>query len=611
MADRTARILIGVDAETAAAEKGIADVGTAVGNLDQKLDAVTDGSAAKRLGDLPEPLRQAFIRAELAAQNLNTKIEQGSISGPRDLRKITIAQTLLNLEIEKSGKTLDKLGPDATATYAKLEGAQKKALAVTRQLNQDLDDATTEARLGTAGFSGFGNALEQMGGQAGKAAEALGFVGGAFAAGMAAGSAFNNFIKTDMQAQETFMSLLAMRMRTAIEGIADAFVAANQAMAAIATGDWKRLKELNGELETSFDKVTGAITKTDAELYAERDALKIAEDAAAKLAEENKRLEEAQKKAADEAKKFADAQRKIAEETRKLNESLKEQQALMQQAEIDASVNKAQGDENADQLRNTAGSIERVSGNLDKLHGTLEQQISDFGETSAAVQNTTREIAEQEKALEVLRDRYERLSESLDKHRESEDEASAAMARAQEETKALEKQKEDLRRETDALNGTAQDSILLQDHTTVALGEAGKAHAAYRNETVLVKDAKTGEQKITQQLVLETTANTEATKRQTDEQKKASTVVNETTAELGKLAAVSLAPIKDQVTTLKAELDALAAVARQAHKDMVALSKAGEDDSGSDDGISIRRSGSSTELGAGDKLGGGFKGSKP
>jgi len=592
MADRTARILIGVDTDTATAEKGFADVGVAIDRLEQKVDAATAGGKADKLGNLPEPLRQSFLRAELAAADFNRRLEIGAVTGPRDLRKVTIAQTLLNQEIEKSGLSLDKLGPEAKAAYGKLEAAQKQAIVTTSRIKEELDDVNVQTTTGTRGFTGFGDAVESMGGRAGAAAEKLGFVAAAFTAGVAAGQQFNQFAKTDMSEWNDQVELVGMRFKAAFAGIADVLVGVGEGFAAVLKGDVEGASRALSNISDGFHGVADSVSKTNDELRHERDELKNAAAEAAALVD-------AQKKAEEEAKRFAESQKKIADETRKLNEALKEQQALMQTAQIDASDNRAQGQENADQLRNTEANMRMVEQAIDAMRAKLTQQTEDFGADSAAVARSRQELEQLDDQLAMLTQRQSTLSKSLADHQAAEEAATATAKRAEEQAKALAKQKADLAKEVENLAGVTEEESLW---TNTVTGAVERYRSEVVAETMGVKesfDAGESRVKLKQRLVKITDEEAAATDKEADAQKKAATVVNETTAALKGLADIKMDAPKTELLGLKQIVDQLAESVRTVTKDMQKLSRAGSDDD--DDGIDIRRS-DPTKTG---KLGGG------
>jgi len=192
MADREAKVLIGVETDTAKAQQGFADVGASITGLETKVDRLAQTTAASGLDALTDDVRDAFKRAEMAADNFQSRLENGAVTGPRDLRKVAIAQELLTIAIEKSGKELKDLGPAAQAAYAKLEKAQKDAIVTTSRIKEKLEDVNTEAKQATPSFNGFGDALQRLGGQTAKMAEGMAAFTGALAAGWAIGEKFKS-----------------------------------------------------------------------------------------------------------------------------------------------------------------------------------------------------------------------------------------------------------------------------------------------------------------------------------------------------------------------------------------------------------------------------------
>lgn len=461
MATRNEEIGIAITGDSSDAQKAFDDVSTSVDDLQRNLE---EPIAQKDPWEgVPNELRQAFQRAESAARDFEQRVASGAVTGQRDLKKVTIAQTLLNIEIEKSGKTLDKLGPEATAAYSKLEAAQKKAITTTSRLAAELDDANIQTNTGVTGFTGFGNAAEAMGGKIGSAAEGMGMFTGALVAGIAAGQQFNQLIGTDMQAQSTFFSLLAMRMKGAIEGIAEAFVTANQSMIALATGDWGELKRLSGELSGSFDKVTGAITKTDSQLYEERDALKAAEDASKKLADENAKLEDAQKKAKDGAEKFAAQQKKLAEEQKKLKaetdavtKSIAEQTAEMEKQRNIGKEAKSGETQASRELKQATSLADQLEEKVQAARDRVSQLTETYGEDSAAVKNAIKDLIEYESSLAQARQTAGTLAQKVEAFNAANAAAEENAKKAEESLTGLRGKQAELAAQTQALTGNTE-----------------------------------------------------------------------------------------------------------------------------------------------------------
>lgn len=448
MADRTARILLGIDADTATAEKGIADVGVAVENLDKKLDAVTDGSAAKRLADLPEPLRQAFMRAELAAENLEKKIEQGSITGQRDLRKVTIAQTLLNLEIEKSGKSLDRLGPEATAAYSKLEAAQKKAIRITDDLGDSLEHANNQVNASDAQFTGFGDALGKLSPKAKDAAAAIGGITGALAAGWAMGQQFNQFAKTDMQEWDDQMSLLAIRAKELGQAFGELWAGQIQIMKGVATGDWEAIKAGWESLTDGVNSLKDATTASNDELRKQRDELKSAEEAAKAAAsgiEEKKKADDA---AAEAAKKYAVEQKRQVELYMEQEKKAKDAAIAAEVLSMEIDKESAAIDRSSVAFDTATQLLERseqqvriltitttgLSEALEEAQKRAARMTEEYGENSSAAKNAAGDVEDLEQRLAKAQHATDLASQSVDENRKKQDEAALAV---EEHTKRL------------------------------------------------------------------------------------------------------------------------------------------------------------------------------
>jgi len=621
VADREAKVLIGVETDTAKATQGFADVGAAVDGLEQKVDALANSDAGAKLDSLPVGLRAAFQRAEVAADTFQMKLEQGAITGPRDLRKVTLAQVALTLEIERSGKTIDQLGPDAQRAYAKLEKAQKDAIITTSRVRQELDDVNVQTTAGVTGFTGFGNAIEQMGGKAGAAAEKLGFVAGAFTAGMAAGQAFNNFISTDMQAQETFMSLLALRMKGAIDGIFQSFLAASQGMVALAKGDWKTLNELSGDLKEGFDKVTGAITKTDAELYLLRDAMTIAADAAKAKADADTKLAEEQKKAAEEAKKLAEEQKKLKGELDLVTASIAAQTAELEKQRGIAESSTIGEDKATKSLAVAQDRVAELGDEIETARQRLADLTEQYGADSAAALNAAIDLRELEGAYDAAAAKADKLAKAAEDFGAAQELASEKADAAKTELEKLRGTQEKLAEQTRALAGEttsfdqkvgfagASADKLSKAQDTLA-GASDNVATKLVHETVTLADG-TMAYSIRQVALTaaEIAANKAAAATDLHATKEATAkgAIDQTTNALDKLTKVDMAPLEKKVDGLVTKLNELVTAAVSAANAIGKLAGAGGDD---DDGISIKRSSDGKELGKGDTLSGGFKGTK-
>lgn len=431
--DRTIEIGVAVPGADAAAEK-FDKVGDAVTGLDADLAKLGDGSLAAKLDDIPEPLRLAFKRAEAAAEEFQQKAEDLSLTGPRDLRKVTVAQTLLNQEIERSGIQIDKLPPTAKAAYAKLEAAQKSAINTTSRLKADLDDVNVMTKTGVTGFTGFGNAIEAMGGKAGAAAEKLGFITFAFQQGWQAGMQFNTMVKTDMSEWDDQVSLLGIRFKETFAGIADVVIENANLLKAVFTGDWEAFKLASEGLSAGLDKTLGGITKSNDELRAQRDAAKAATEATLEKTVADTAASEAEKKRADSlaamilaqnahiaaVREAAIAEEVLAQEVR--DETLAVDAAALAYDKATQALADAQG-----QLQSFGTLTDSIAASLEAARAKARALSDEYGENSSAAKNAAGDVDELQRSLTMAQQSTDRASRAVDENKQKQEEASKAV----------------------------------------------------------------------------------------------------------------------------------------------------------------------------------------
>jgi len=117
--------------------------------------------AADPLANLPKEIAQGFKAAGTALADFDRKFQTTGDVGPGELEKIIKAQTRLQIAIERSGKSLDELGPDAKAAFDTFEREATQATQTVQRLETAVDRNKVAAQSLAQGWGGLGDAVGQ------------------------------------------------------------------------------------------------------------------------------------------------------------------------------------------------------------------------------------------------------------------------------------------------------------------------------------------------------------------------------------------------------------------------------------------------------------------
>ncbi|MCM2317106.1 MAG: hypothetical protein NDJ92_18325, partial [Thermoanaerobaculia bacterium] len=124
--------------------------------------AITEtAKAAEPLAHLPIDIGQGFTAAAAAVADFQKKFSETGDVGPGELEKIVKAQERLRIAIERSGKSLDELGPGARQAFDTIDKQAGEATQVVQRLESAVDK--NKAALGSmaTGWTGLGDAITQ------------------------------------------------------------------------------------------------------------------------------------------------------------------------------------------------------------------------------------------------------------------------------------------------------------------------------------------------------------------------------------------------------------------------------------------------------------------
>lgn len=611
MADKTARILIDVEVNAAEARQAVETLLETFKRLEPELDKMAPG------------LRAAFKNAATAVKEYEQAVANGTVRGQADLRKLTTAQSVLAQEIKKTGVDVTKLGAESQAAYRRLENAQRDALVTTRQIKADLGDVSTELGANTAGFTGFGNAAQQLGGKIGSLAQNLTLVTGAAAAGWATGQQINAAVKTDMSEFTDFMSIMGAKVKETFSGIATIVIGQINAINAILHWDVAGMNASGLEVIDGMKKVKHAMTGSLEEARKLRDAEKDLIEQQKKDAEESRLLAIEKDKLAVAAKRLGEQQAALKEKLDDVTRSIAAQTAEMMKQRGAASTAGGQGEDASGQLRNAQANAAALDATIAELKAKIASMTLSFGEDSTAVKQATIQLAEYEAQLALVRDRIPELTKQTADYAATRKAAEAADAKAQEEIKKLNQKQSELAIETQKLTGITLTQTTAQSSATRGIADAATGAGTL---SIAVENVGTAQDHVASKMVQTKRVLEDGTTvygyheemiRKTDragvdanvtldaantKQMVAAKAVDATTTAMQNLGLVKLDDIKTEVTTLRDLIDDLATRARGARTEIEKLAKLGDDDTDEgDDGISIKPSSSH-----GGKLTGGF-----
>jgi len=425
------------------AEDRIVATVKAADDLPSKLQAARDAfrdvvpaveDVASAVSGPQTSLAAAIARVEGNLGRFRDELNTTGDVGKGEIEKITKSQHLLDVEIQKTVGSYDKLDTESKQAYDRIQTEAAQARQTVIQLEQANRKVEDSIDANTRGFSGFGDALQQMGGKAGAASVQIGLVAGAFQQGWSAGMQFNSMMKTDMSEWDEQVSLLGMRFKTTFEGIADLVIENGNLLKAVFTGDWEAFKIASDGLRQGLDKTLDGFKKTNDELRAQRDALKEVTAAT----EEKKKVDEtaadAEKKRAAEVEAMIKAQNEYIQ---KKHEAAIAAEVLAQEIRDEtAAVDSASVayDKAAQALGDAQGQLQSFGILTDSIAASLEEAraraaaLSDeYGENSSAAKNASDDVQELERSLSIAQQSTERASAAVDDNRQKQDEAAKAV----------------------------------------------------------------------------------------------------------------------------------------------------------------------------------------
>jgi len=282
-------VVQGITRETEKAKekfRELADQATSTGDA---LTASADRgvAAVNRLTPEQQKVADAIDRWKRGLEDYDKKLAETGDVGKRDVDKLTKAKELLRLEIERTGVQVKELGDEFTEQMNRLEKETKEATETVAQLNTTVGLSADETRGAAAGFTSFGQALQQVGGQIGNVTSQLTLFGGALTAGMAIGNQFNKSIGTDMSEMELVTEGVFLRIGNTVTAWTDSLIEQVLLIKAVYTLNWDEVKKSGENFADAIKRIYKSVVTSGQELRDERRA----QD------EERRRVDEARIKA--------------------------------------------------------------------------------------------------------------------------------------------------------------------------------------------------------------------------------------------------------------------------------------------------------------------------
>jgi chromosome segregation ATPase len=590
------------------AETQIGVVGSAIRKVEDQVESA--GQKFEELADKVDQVPPALARAEDMVGRFHNKLQAESDVSMGDLENIWRSQIQLNDAIKRGEINIKDLGEegkkrlndvrraaeDAEKEFVRLERATEVQAAKMKTGSGDVAAAGT-AMFGTfskvAGIVGiviglvvqFKDKLVDVANWLGLRGDKVqAWLDGFSARFQLALRAGFDTLKNLLEAGGTILDgIVSKRKDLIVQGLADLQNASQQTLSTFTTA----FAGTNEQVEALAKQL--GITTAAAERG--KDALEGAADAA--------------KRAAEEAKRLAEEKKKLAKQIDDVTASLKQETAELEHQQAVASSSEMKAFDSSSQLQSAEGKVRQLEQAVSDLQTKLQQSIQDWGADSAAAKNAAAELEQYQTMLARARERAEELTESTAKYREEQEKATEAAKDAEKNVGELKNRQGELTKELEKLTGATEKSA------------HGWTYA--ESQVVLYRDAQ-GHLEIGQRAVK--VATEEATKAIEDAAKKdkdAATAKDENAAATERAAAavkvmadkvnaVDFSGLIGKLEAIDKIMDSIVLKSEKVSAAIEKMTNAGGAEEASK--IDIRRTGSSSSLGKGDKLGGGFKGAQ-
>lgn len=179
-------------------------------------------SAFENFGDEGKKSAQKVVDATDAIQRgvdrVEKKINQGKVVTVRDVSEMAVNFQRFEQTIKQTFGAVEKAPADIQRAW-KLAGDQVKRVEqeVVRS-NKAIEDQKNVTNQAGASWTGWGNAIDNVSPKLGKLVSQLGTVAAGFTAGWQAGQKLNDFIQTDTQVWDHWLSGFSQRLGAFIKG---------------------------------------------------------------------------------------------------------------------------------------------------------------------------------------------------------------------------------------------------------------------------------------------------------------------------------------------------------------------------------------------------------